>query len=252
MGHPLTTLATVVICMVAAVAVAPAARSEPLSNPAPYAVRRASAPLTIDGRLDEPAWKNAAKIDQFKLFRPVDVPRLPATSARLLWDDDHLYVGFECQDDDIWSYSATDDAPIYLGDVAELFIKPRQDSLAYYEFVFAPSGAIYDARYTSRGAGLSHRYGDWNSRAKIAVTRDGTDDNDTDDDRGYVVEVAIPLQAFADSERPAKDVDWKFGVFRYDYSKSYSDPLMLMTLPSASRQHGFHDYDKYGPLRFEN
>ena len=107
-----------------------------------------SVPMVIDGRLDEPAWQEANAVTQFYLFSPTDAQHVPATKARLLWDSQHLYVGFECDDDDIWSYSDVDDEPVYLGDVVELFIKPRRDSLAYYEFVIASSGAIYDARYT--------------------------------------------------------------------------------------------------------
>ncbi len=220
-------------------------------DPQPYRVRKSSTPIVIDGRLDEAAWQGANTITRFYLFRPVDVPRLPATTVRLLWDSQYLYISFECEDDDIWSYSEVNDDPLYKGDVVELFIKPRRDSLAYYEFVIAPNGAIYDARYPSRGAGLSYRFGKWNSGARIASTLDGTDDNYLDEDQGYVVEIAIPLTAFSSSEQPSIDAEWTFGVFRYDFSKSYEDSLMLMSFPHASNQFGFHHYEHYAPLQFE-
>ncbi len=216
-----------------------------------YRVRKTPTPVVIDGRLDETAWQGANTITQFYLFRPVAVPHLPATRARLLWDSQYLYVGFECDDDDIWSYSDVNDDPLYQGDVVELFIKPRRDSLAYYEFVVAPNGAIYDAHYPSRGAGLSNRFGKWNAGARIASALDGTDDNCHDDDQGYTVEIAIPLTAFSNLEQPSSSAEWTFGVFRYDFSKSYVDPLMLMSFPQASARHGFHDYEQYTPLRFD-
>jgi hypothetical protein len=218
--------------------------------PEPYIVHRAAQAPKIDGNLNEPAWERASAITKFNLFSRVDVDQLPTTTARILWDKTHLYLGFECDDDDIWSYSEKNDDPLYLGDVVELFVKPNRDSLKYYEFVVAPNGAIYDARYPSRGAGLSHRFGRWNSEAKIATQVKGSNDNHSDSDHGYSVEIAIPLEAFESQERPSEGTEWSFGVFRYDYSKSYEDCLMLMSIPKASASHGFHHYEAYGPLRF--
>lgn len=219
--------------------------------PEPYIVHRAAQPPKIDGNLSEPDWEHASAITSFNLFRPVDVDQLPKTIARVLWDKTHLYLGFECDDDDIWSYSDKNDDPLYSGDVVELFVKPSRDSLQYYEFVVAPNGAIYDARYPSRGAGLSHRFGRWNSETKIATRVNGSDDEHRDSDRGYSVEMAIPLEAFEKQERPSEGTEWTFGVFRYDYSKSYEDCLMLMSILEASGSHGFHHYEAYAPLEFE-
>lgn len=218
--------------------------------PEPYIVYRAAQAPIIDGNLNEPAWERTSAITEFNLFRPVDVDQLPITTARILWDNTHLYLGFKCDDDDIWSYSDKNDDPLYLGDVVELFVKPNRDSLQYYEFVVAPNGAIYDARYPSRGAGLSHRFGRWNSEAKIATQVNGSNDNHSDSDQGYAVEIAIPLEAFESHERPSEGTEWSFGVFRYDYSKSYEDCLMLMSIPKASARHGFHHYEAYETLRF--
>jgi hypothetical protein len=218
----------------------------------PYVARFTTEPIKIDGLINEPAWDRAAKITDFKLFSPVNVEKLPQTTAKLLWDKDYLYVAFECEDDDIWSFSDKNDDPLYSGDVVELFVKPSRNSLQYYEFVVAPNGAIYDARYPSRGAGLSHRFGKWNSEAKIATKINGTNDNHHDSDQGYAVEMAIPLTAFESRENPENGTEWTFGVFRYDFSKSFEDCLMLMSLPEAASNHGFHHYEAYQPLQFED
>lgn len=218
--------------------------------PQPYIVHRASRAPKIDGNLNEPDWESAATVTTFHLFRPVEVDQLPKTVARAMWDQTHLYIGFECVDDDIWSYSHKNDDPLYLGDVVELFVKPSHDSLQYYEFVVAPNGAIYDARYPSRGAGLSHRFSKWNSKTKIATKISGTNDNHRDSDQGYTVEMAIPLTAFESEEQPIKGTDWTFGVFRYDFSKSFEDCLMLMSLTKAASNHGFHHYEAYVPFQF--
>ena len=56
---------------------------------------------TIDGKLDEPAWKTAAVIDRFPSFWKEAHPGpAHATKARLLWDRDALYYAAEMTDAD--------------------------------------------------------------------------------------------------------------------------------------------------------
>ena len=237
----------------------------PTVNPAPpYPCRFASGPIAVDGRLDEPAWQKAAVIDTFYPYQPEDAASLSPTKARLLWDKDHLYLAVECGDKDVWSFSDQPDDDMWNGDVAEFFIKPSVDKPIYYEFVIAANATLYDARYPSRGAGGANRFKGWSSNAKIASVIAGTDGDWRDDDQGYTVEAAIPLAAFdeagrsaasakpnvSSAGRPAAGDTWTFGIFRYDYSKEYEDPLLMMSIPEAPG-HGFHSYEGYGLLVFE-
>lgn len=227
----------------------PVAAAAPEAS-APYVCWFTSDAITVDGKLDEAAWVRAEEITQFYVLEPVGGVSQSPTTARLLWGNEYLYVAFECEDADIWPYSDKADDELWFGDVVELFIKPSVEALPYYEFVIAPSEAMYDGRYTSRGAGGYNRFKGWSSNATVAVAIDGTMDNAEDTDRGYTVEIAVPLSAFAGATPPADGVTWTFSVFRYDYSKVYEDPLLLMAIPE-SRHHGFHYYEGYRPLRFE-
>jgi hypothetical protein len=212
--------------------------------------RRAAGNIRIDGRLDEPAWRKADSLKVSFLLEPKDAENRSATTARFLWDDKYLYVAFECEDCDIWSYSNKSDDQLWRGDVAELFVKPSTSTRAYYEFVIAPNGAMYDARYPSRGAGGYWRFKGWSSKANVATAINGTDGDVGDDDRGYIVEMAIPLAAFTDAEKPADGVIWTVGAFRYDYSKLFETPMLLMSIPESKR--GFHYYEGYNQLIFRD
>jgi Carbohydrate family 9 binding domain-like len=214
-----------------------------------YPCRFTANPITVDGKLDDAAWKKAEAITTWYPFEPEKAGPLTPSKVMLLWDADFIYVGFEFEDDDIYSYSSEADADLWLGDVAEIFFKPSTEKHMYYEFVMAPSGAMYDARYPSRGAGTYERTLAWSSGAKVATNLRGTDDDFTDDDQGYTVEVAIPLSAFAEAGKPASGATWTFGAFRYNYSKSFEFPLLMMTIPEAPVQ-GYHSYENYAPLRF--
>lgn len=60
-------------------------------------VTRTTSPITIDGLLDEPDWQRAEPISEFKLIvqREGQEPLEP-TEARLLFDDENVYVGVWC------------------------------------------------------------------------------------------------------------------------------------------------------------
>jgi hypothetical protein len=80
-----------ILCLAAAPAIAHAA--DRLSVPA----HRTDSEIRIDGVLDEPAWAGATPITAFRLIndREGQVPA-ESTEVRILFDDDHMYVGYWC------------------------------------------------------------------------------------------------------------------------------------------------------------
>lgn len=243
------------MCMVMSVALTGCVTSRQTSESVPtlapdYNCVHTVGEIVIDGKLNEPTWQKAIVIDTFYAYRPEDAEYLSPTKARLAWDKDNLYVAIECADDDVWSYSEKNDSELWRGDVAEFFVMPDTTSLAYCEFVVAPGGALYDGRYSSRGSGGFYRFVTWQSGANVATIINGTDGDDKDDDTGYTVEMSIPLSKISGKAKPPVVGDtWTFGVFRYDYSKSFESALLLMSIPKSER--GFHYYEGYTPLVFK-
>ena len=217
-----------------------------------YICHVATGPIEIDGQLDESAWQKAPSISLRYPFRPTGAGDLPKTTARLLWDESSIYLAWQAEDVDIWSYSDKNDDVLWKGDIVEFFLKPSKTDPLFYEINIAPNGAIYDARYPSRGAGGYQRFNKWSSQARIATHIDGTDDNWQDTDIGYIVEAAIPLQAFsASGVLKAGDI-WTFGLFRCEYSSNLDAPLLFSSIPEKlDSTHGFHDYDHYLPILFD-
>src|SRR5580698_6264601 len=86
-------------------------------------VKRATSPIVIDGKLDDKRWAAANKIE---LIFPWDAQTgdKQKTTARLLWDDNYLYVSYECEDADIVATHTEHDDPTYLDDAVEIFINP--------------------------------------------------------------------------------------------------------------------------------
>ena len=218
------------------------------TRPESYLCRSIPDPIAIDGRLDEAAWQVASVITNFHVFAPKGAENLSPTEARILWGSSNLYVAITCADADIRSYSDEPDGELWNGDVGEFFVKPDRDSPVYYEFVVAPNGTLYDGRYPARDVDDRPRFKSWSSGAQVASSINGTNGDSSDMDSGYTLEMAIPLSAFAGSTPPADGVVWTFGVCRYDYSKLFDEPLLLMTMLQAP--YGFHSYEGYADLVF--
>jgi hypothetical protein len=73
-------------------------------------------------------------------------PAIQQTAARVCYDDDALYIRFDCQDRDIWANYTQRDDPIYDEEVVEVFIAPGSAAPArYYEFEVSPNGVLLDA-----------------------------------------------------------------------------------------------------------
>ncbi len=73
---------------------------EPKPAPAkPAAVCKARTAITIDGVLDEPAWKEAGTIEADYVWGKVgEKSKQPRMKAWYTWDDDYLYIGYETFD----------------------------------------------------------------------------------------------------------------------------------------------------------
>ena len=125
---------------------ASASASDPWPFPWPesrisrYTARRATAPIVLDGRLDEADWKAVEKSPRF-----TDLVRgeraIHDTRAAVLWDDVNLYVGFWAEEPFVEGTFTERDSLIYKNNDVELFIAGQD---AYYEFEINSLGTIYE------------------------------------------------------------------------------------------------------------
>ncbi len=142
-------------------------------------VRCAEAPR-IDGKLDDPVWKNAARTPPFVLF---NTPKKPLfhTHAMAAFDDVNLYVAFDARDRDIQKWFTPSgrkfDGKVWMDDCLEVYIADPADPEKLYQFVVNYDGVGFDR---------STRNGDekWNGVWRYAVHVGKT---------GYSAEFAIPF-----------------------------------------------------------
>lgn len=187
---------------------------------AEYAVRKARGPIRLDGVADEADWKAAPLGPAFSDAEGGGAVG-GGTVARLLWDDAHLYAFIACDDADVWSSYRGRDDPLWREDVVELFIDADGNRRGYVELQVNPNGAIFDAFFPI-GRAEKHHF-EWNGGMRAAVVVHGTADRRDDRDRGWDVELAIPL---ADVKGMAAEMDvaippaigdrWRLNVVRVE------------------------------------
>lgn len=230
--------------------VSPAAA--PFEVPTDHECRRATGPIKLDGKADEPAWQQALVIESFGAFW-ASRPGKTATKARLLWDDEYLYFHAEMEDADLYADERKTNGHLWDNDVFELFFKPSEQGNAYYEFQINPLNAQFHCFLPSRGAGGLRRAlsstEDGKFAMKTAVLLRGTLNNWRDNDTGWSVEGRIPWKDFHRTGGGPKTGDvWRFALCRYDYSKNFDAPDLSSCAPLTAPS--YHRYEDYCRLKF--
>ncbi len=213
-----------------------------------YTAHRVSETITIDGRLDEPAWTNAPWSPRFHDILTAG-RAIHDTRACALWDDQNLYIAYRIEEPFVHAKFTNHNDLIWQDNDVEFFIAGRD---AYYEFEINAFNTAYEVffiwedAYASggfanapefartnlipfngvdfknhpRGKRLGHFK--WNFPGmKTAVIIDGTVNNDSDRDRGWTVELAFPwkgLESLAKADHralPPREGD----VWRMDFSR---------------------------------
>lgn len=210
-----------------------------------YEVPKTATAPKIDGKLDEPAWERAPEVVLKGSFDGRDVTY--RTTARLLYDEEALYVAFDGEDRDVWGDLRNRDEPIYNEEVFEIFLDADGDGRTYNELQVSPRNVVFDAYFPARRQGMDTS---WDSKVATAVQVRGTLEDPNDVDQGWSAEMRIPFATLAAVPNvPPKAGDaWRFNLYRLEHltrrknieGQSFS-PLFVGD---------FHALPRFGVLRF--
>lgn len=172
-----------------------------LTIPKGYVCYRTTDAITIDGQADELSWQKATPTD---LFIDISGEHFPQpyyhTTAKMLWDDNYLYIYAEMEEPHIWANLQQRDTIVYYDNDFEVFIDPRGEANNYFEIETNAIGTIFDL-FLERAYRAPRRpfiQFQWNTPGlKLATHCNGTINNSTDTDIGWSVEMAIPREAIA-------------------------------------------------------
>ena len=206
-------------------------QSPPQSFPEPkipfappnYVCYRAPQPLTVDGKLDDPVWREAAWTG---LFADIEGSLKPKprfkTRAKMLWDDEYFYIGAELEEPDIWATLTQRDSIIFYDNDFEVFIDPSGSTHLYYELELNALGTPWDLLLVKPyrdGGPAVHAWDIQGMKAK--VFGDGTVNQPGDKDNSWSVEIALPwkiLKECAPGKKPPLAGDqWRVNFSRVEY-----------------------------------
>lgn len=204
--------------------------------------------ITLDGKLDEPAWGEAQSTGPF-VGTMDGAAASQGASAKALWDAENLYVAFDFQDSDVWGSFEKHDDKLWTQEAAELFIDADGDQRTYVELQVSPRNVTFDSWLPA------YRQNDnaWDAPMKTAVQVNGTLDKRGDTDTGWTVEMVIPLSAVkgrqdAMSNVPPKPgTEWRVNLFRMDAPSGKPQQASAWAPPLVP---DFHALDKFGVFVF--
>jgi hypothetical protein len=159
--------------------------------------------MSLDGKLDEPAWQDAEAGHGFLKWHP-DRGLAPTeeTIFKVAYDDQAIYFGVACLENDsaniASSLSRRDQ--IRDSDIVSIYIDPYLDKNTGYNFRVNPAGVQEDYYLFNNG----DRDKDWDAVWGAETS--------TDED-GWYAEIRIPFSSVR--YRPGQSMTWGLQVYRY-------------------------------------
>ena len=159
---------------------------------------RAPQPPVIDGILDEPAWANAAVIENFTQQEPNEgQPATERTIVRLMYDSESLYIAMEAYDSIADGVIATemrrDSFQLLEEDNFQIILDTFNDNRSGYMFVTNPLGAKLEQQISEEGEGGYSRSSS-STNSNVNVDWDGVWNVSTQQTgNGWVAEIEIPM-----------------------------------------------------------
>lgn len=225
-----------------------------LTLPDGYVCYRTAGKLKIDGKLDEDSWKKAQPTSAFVDISGEGFPKPKyETHAKMLWDDEYLYIGAVLQEEDIKARLTRRDTIIYYDNDFEVFIDPDGDGHHYFEIETNARGVVFDLMldrpYRSGGNFMLQ----WDCPGlQLAVHHDGTLNNPNDKDKQWSVEMAIPYKALMiNFNNPLKAGNyWRINFSRVQWLKAGGPEENWVWMPTGKVD--MHMPDRWGFLYFSN
>lgn len=197
-----------------------------------YTSHRITEQIDITGDLSKPIWQKAEKSPRF-VDMVTGKPGFYNTQAAVLWNQEHLYIGFWIEEPFVSATQTERDSIVFLENDVEVFIDGGD---CYYELEINALNTVYEVFFIWRDAykrggkfdvpefdvfsekaltfggdydrtgssfwwgrhprGLRWAFLDWDMKGlKTAVKIDGKINDDSFVDKGWQVEIAIPWKS---------------------------------------------------------
>lgn len=215
-------------------------------------IPRAAGPIVVDGDPGDAAWRQAPPLEFVFPWDDVSGGGAQSTVARMLYDDDALYLLYECVDPYLDAEVTEHDGPVYEEDAVEIFVTPNPaDVSAYFGYEMNIRGVWLD--YLAFGGGehgTESIHFEWQAEGVLMGTsHDGTLNDHSDTDTGWVLEMAIPFDNFrhlGGRVPPEPGDEWRLNLNR---TKGYEGQFSMWS-DSHADEASFHHSAFFGRAFF--
>ncbi len=187
-----------------------------------YVVYRTKEKMTIDGKAEERSWSLAPWTNWFQDIKggKENTPRF-RTRAKMLWDDDHIYLLAVLEEPELWATVTQRDAVIFHDNDFEVFIDPDADTHNYYEIEMNALNTVWDLLLARPYRDGVRPLTSWDlAGLQTAVSLQGTLNDPGDKDTSWTVEISIPfrgLSEYGGGGRPRNGDHWRLDFSRVEW-----------------------------------
>jgi hypothetical protein len=201
----------------------------------------------IDGEGSADNWDLAEWTTILQRSR-MDVPL--DTRIKALYSDTGIYFLFHCEDEEISSTMREDFMDLWTEDVVEVFLWPKESFPVYFEYELSPMNyelPILVPNDDGRFLGWKpwNYEGDRKTRHATSV-QGGAKENGAEID-SWRAEFFIPYALLEPlAVPPSSGTTWRANFYRVDYDREESANWEWQSVDET-----FHEYEKFGTIRFE-
>ncbi|MCL4511865.1 MAG: carbohydrate-binding family 9-like protein [Bacteroidetes bacterium] len=209
-----------------------------------YECRRTDGRINIDGILIERSWRFAKEVNL--ILTDSGAPPLFGTKTKLMWDDNYLYISFQCADNGIYAKRTKKNDAFWQEEAVEVFLDFEGEGKRYVEIEVNPLNAVFDKFMNGIRKPLPENLWDSGVRTTVHLENESINGNSV---VGWIVELAFPFEAIRGvGNMPPKSGDaWRINLYRVKHN-----PVEEFSAWSPTDSIDFHQPDKFGVLIFSD
>lgn len=184
-----------------------------------YVCYKATQPLVIDGRADDPDWQEVQFTEDFIDIEGQNQPPYQ-TRVKMLWDEEYFYIYAELEEEHVWAKLTTHDDIIYHDNDFEVFLDPDDDGRNYSELEINALNTTWDLLLDKpyRLGGKANDFYEMQG-LQSAVYIDGSLNDPSDIDNYWSVELAIPMESILLARHVGRKYPRDKDIWRVNFSR---------------------------------
>lgn len=215
-----------------------------------YTIERAREVPPLSGAVAGTPWAgaNAAAIDEFPWYAG---GKRQGATARVLYDDDALYLQFQVEDAHSYAETTSLNGPVYEDSCVEFFATPEPERRPHYVNVEANCCGTVLVGWGPDREGRELIAPDLAAKLRVETAIEGPTKAESPDDDSWWLAAALPFEALAAFTgveiAPTRGTVWRGNFYRCG---GRTDPQFAAWSPIDAPEPDYHRPGSFGRLHF--